>query len=265
MKRILAAVLALLSAGSMLKAQESDTLRLSSRFTTHIIFRNELEYVDISNKALAGKVLDQSRNVLAVKARTPFDYETTVTALETDGAIHTYIVIYDESPKELILDYRRTSTIQGNAGKEPAPADAGQDSPELSGRKQKLFHISDRRYGISAACEDVFVRDDRTWFILSLKNKSGINYRCSDAGFVLESRKKAKRSVEYGKTLTPVKVIGSLDSDAGSASKMVCVLEKVTLAEDQVLRIFIYEEGGSRNLTLSLIPKDINSARGDRP
>lgn len=262
MKRILATVLALLSAGCMLNAQEFDTLRLSSRFTTHIVFRNELEYVDISNKALAGKVLDQSRNVLAVKARMPFDYETTVTALEIDGAIHTYIVIYDESPKELILDYRKTSDAQGN---EPGPAEAGQDSRELSGRKQKLFHIADRRYGISVACEDVFIRDDRTWFILSLKNKSGINYRCSDAGFVVESRKKAKRSVEYGKTLTPVKVIGSLGTDAGSASKMVCVLDKVTLAEDQVLRIFIYEEGGSRNLTLSLIPKDINSVRGDRP
>ena len=37
----------------MLKAQAPDTLRLSSLFTTHIVFRNELEYVDISNKALA--------------------------------------------------------------------------------------------------------------------------------------------------------------------------------------------------------------------
>ena len=88
----------------MLKAQAPDTLRLSSLFTTHIVFRNELEYVDISNKALAGKVLEQSRNVLALKARAPFDYETTVTTLENDGTIHTYIVIYDESPKELVLD-----------------------------------------------------------------------------------------------------------------------------------------------------------------
>ena len=264
MKKVFATVLTVMSA-VMMYAQEPDTLRLSSRFTTHIVFRNELEYVDISNKALAGKVLDQSRNVLAVKARTPFEYETTVTALENDGTIHTYIVIYDESPKELVLDYRRAVKATGNDGRLILPDEPDADSIDISRRRQKLFHIADRRYGISVVCEDVFIRDDRTWFILSLKNKSGINYRSSDAGFVVESRKKARRSVEYGKTLSPVKVSGSLSADAGSFSKMVCVLDKVTLADDQVLRIFIYEEGGSRNLKLSLIPGDVNGARGDRP
>lgn len=101
-------------------------------------------------------------------------------------------------------------------------------------------------------------------FVLDEQNKSGINYRCSDAGFVVESRKKTKRSVEFGKTLSPVKILGNLSADAGSSSKMVCLLDKVTLADDQVLRIYIYEDGGSRNLNLSLMPKDVNGARGDR-
>ena len=60
------------------------------------------------------------------------------------------------------------------------------------------------------------------------------------------------------------KILGNLSADAGSSSKMVCLLDKVTLADDQVLRIYIYEDGGSRNLNLSLIPKDVNGARGDR-
>ena len=263
MNRVLATVMTLMSA-VMLKAQEPDTLRLSSLFTTHIVFRNELEYVDISNKALAGKVLEQSSNVLALKARAPFDYETTVTALENDGTIHTYIVIYDESPKELVLDYRKAFRASEISGNQLQSGLAGPDSVDISGRRQKLFHIADRHYGISVICEDVFIKDDRTWFILSLKNKSGINYRCSDAGFVVESRKKTKRSVEFGKTLSPVKILGNLSADAGSSSKMVCLLDKVTLADDQVLRIYIYEDGGSRNLNLSLIPKDVNGARGDR-
>ena len=194
MNRVFATVMTMMSA-VMLKAQEPDTLRLSSLFTTHIVFINELEYVDISNKALAGKVLEQSRNVLALKARAPFDYETTVTALENDGTIHTYIVIYDESPKELVLDYRKAFRSSEISGNQPQSGLAGPDSVDISGRRQKLFHIADRHYGISVICEDVFIKDDRTWFILSLKNKSGINYRCSDAGFVVESRKKTKRSV----------------------------------------------------------------------
>ena len=72
MKRL--AIILLLTGAAFSASAQTDTLYLSSMYTTHLMFQSELEYVDISNKALAGKVLDNSKNVLAIKARSPFDY-----------------------------------------------------------------------------------------------------------------------------------------------------------------------------------------------
>ncbi len=35
----------------------------------------------------------------------------------------------------------------------------------------------------------------------------------------------------------------------------------MTLSKDQVLRIYLYEEGGQRNLVMTVIPSDINKAK----
>lgn len=260
MKRL---IISLLLIGAALSASaQTDTLYLSSMYTTHILFQSDLEYVDISNKALAGKVLESSKNVLAIKARSPFDYSTTVTALEAGGQLHTYIVVYEPSPKALVIDYRtaskETSSTPISGRFQPADAPSFQD---VSEGRQRLYHIADRKFRISAVCEDVFVFGDVTYFVISMKNKSGINYECSDAGFVVESRKKTKRSIEYGKTLSARSKYGSLSVDSGGQSRVVYTMDKVTLTDDQVLRIYFYENSGSRNLKLSLTAKDINDAR----
>jgi hypothetical protein len=38
-------------------------------------------------------------------------------------------------------------------------------------------------------------------------------------------------------------------------------LEKVSLAKDQVLRVYFYETGGQRELVLTIDAKDINKAK----
>lgn len=41
---------------------------------------------------------------MAVKAKEAFEFTTTMSCLEADGRLHTFIVAYDESPKVLIVD-----------------------------------------------------------------------------------------------------------------------------------------------------------------
>ena len=92
MKRI-AIILAYLFAGALLHAQEVDTLHLSTLYTTHVVFRSDLVYADLSNTRLvAAKIVDQNRTMLALKAREPFDVPSSVSALESDGTIHTFVV-----------------------------------------------------------------------------------------------------------------------------------------------------------------------------
>lgn len=263
MKRLI--LMATLALSCVIGKAQTDTLRLSTMYTTHIIFHSELSYVDVSNKALAAKVIDTNKNILAIKARMPFDYSTTISALENDGKMHTYIVTYQEHPDRLVIDLRGSSENEVRKDAKYSSTRNNKSSvpvmEEVMGKRQELYHIADKKYHIQLVCEDVFVSNDVTYFVISLKNKSGISYECADAGFIIESKKRSKRGLDYQKVLSTRSRFGTLCAQSKQGSKVVYSMEKVTLAKDQVLSIYVYETGGSRNFNLTLTSKDINDAR----
>ena len=264
MKRLLLVTASLALASIVVRAQ-TDTLRLSTMYTTHIIFHSELSYVDVSNKAIAAKVIESNKNILALKARMPFEYSTTISALENDGKMHTYIVKYEEHPDELVIDLRSGNGDENRKESRYSVTRSSKSSvpvmEDVMGKRQELYHIADRKYHIELVCEDVFVSNDVTYFVLSLKNRSGISYECADAGFIIESKKKSRRGLDYQKVLSTRSRHGTLCTQSKQDSKVVYSMDKVTLAKDQVLSIYVYETGGSRNFSLTLTSKDINDAR----
>ena len=44
-------------------------------------------------------------------------------------------------------------------------------------------------------------------------------------------------------------------------TRMAYSFDKLTLADDQVLKVYLYEEGGQRNLVMTITARDINKAR----
>lgn len=251
-----------------LHGQSVDTLRLSTLYTTHVIFPTELIYADLSNNHIvAAKIVEQNKNMLAVKARVAFDTTTSVSALESNGNMHTFVIVFDEHPSELVIDMRRSSfaseersSKRQGSGKDVSLVREA-DAPVLSevvNERQRLFHIGDRKYDVTSLCEDIFVYSDNTYIVLSVSNRSGVSYETSDATFVIESRKKSKRAVQYEKNLYPKGRYGTLTAKPGSVSRIAYSFDKVTLTKDQVLKVYLYETGGQRNLVMTLSAKDIN-------
>ena len=257
------------------QAQQVDTLYLSTLYTTHVIFPTELIYADLSNNQIvAAKIVEQNKNMLAVKARIPFVTTTSVSALESNGNMHTFVIIYDEHPSDLVIDMRRNSYVSAElshgkrqgSGKDVSLVRES-DAPVLSEivkERQRLFHIGDIKYDVTSLCEDVFVYSDNTDIVLSVGNRSGVSYETGDATFVIESRKKNKRSVQYEKNLFPKGRYGSLTAKPGSVSRIAYSFDKVTLTKDQVLKVYLYETDGQRNLVMTLSARDINKAMGRR-
>lgn len=247
-----------------------DTLRLSSAYTTHIIFATDLTYADLSNnKLVAAKIVEQNKNMLAVKARCPFTEKTSISALESNGQMHTWIIEYDPSPKELIVDTRVTRSVEETSYQQKGGRDHGvsrtghKDAPVLSDiidMRQGLFHLGASMYDISVLCENIFAYSDITYIVLSLKNSSGVSYDISDATFVIESKNKGKRTVVFDKTVFPRSRYGSLSAGPGEVSRIAYSFDKMTLSKDQVLRIYFYESSGQRNMSLSVDTNDINKA-----
>ena len=103
MKRIIITLIALICF-SYLGHCQSDSLKVSTAFTTHVIFPTELTYADLSNKeVVAAKIIEQNKNILAVKAKCIFEDMTSISALESNGKMHTYGLLLIASP-EVYLD-----------------------------------------------------------------------------------------------------------------------------------------------------------------
>ena len=112
-------------------------------------------------------------------------------------------------------------------------------------------------------CEDIYISGDNTCFVLSVRNRGGISYEAGDATFVVESRKKGKRSVQFERNLYPLEKSGSLSTPPGETSGIVYRFDKTTITKDQVLKVYLYETGGQRNLVLTLSHRDVNKARSE--
>ena len=295
MKKILLFIL--LAFVPVLGQAKIDTLKISSLYTTHIIFSTDLTYADLSNnRVVAGKIIEQNKNMLALKAREPFTGSCSVSALESNGTMHTFIVVYREHPDELVIDARpkekpmtyvsptarliaeqreKEASRSRQEGRGSAPsrsATGGNVSMWKSGKApllqdvvkqpQHLFHIGCKEYDIQALCEDISSYNDITYLIISLRNDSGISYEIGDATFVIESKNKGgKRTVKYDTTVFPRNRQGKLTAAPGEYTRAAYSFDKLTLSKDQVLKVYLYEEGGQRNLVMTISAKDINKAR----
>lgn len=279
---VITAGIALLSPILPSMAQEKiDTIYLSTLYTTHIVFATEVTYADLSNtQVITAKIVEQNKNMIAIKAREAFTTTASITALESNGSIHTFILKYLEHPKNLIIDTRpqnpvqesETPAVKGKGGQARSSASGGKnvsivrksDAPELKEvieYEQSLYHISKKTQKVTVTCENIFAYSDITYITLSLTNKSGVSYEVSDANFIIESRSRSKRKVVTEKNVFPKNRYGSLSTPAGESSKICYSLEKLSLASDQVLKIYVYEQGGQRNLVLTLSPSDVNLAK----
>lgn len=282
----------------LLGQSKIDTLKISSLYTTHVIFSTDLTYADLSNnKVIGGKIIEQNKNMLALKAREPFTGSCSVSALESNGTMHTFIIIYKEHPDELVIDVRpkdkpmtyvsptarliaeqkeKEARARGEGGRASAPSQGSSREgnvsvwksgkapllQEVAKQPQRLFHIGCKEYDIQALCEDISSFSDITYMILSIKNQSGISYDISDATFVIESKGgNRKRTVKYDTTVFPRNRQGKLSAAPGEYTRAAYSFDKLTLSKDQVLRVYLYENGGQRNLVMTISAKDINKAR----
>ncbi len=261
-----------------------DTLKVSDIFTTHIIFNTDVIYADLSNSQVtAAKILEQSRNIMALKARSAFDTPFSVSALESNGTMHTFIVKYEKSPASLIYDRRPADIIEIEESqdstsvrskakkktiKKKTDKGAGMfrknDAPllkDVTKAKQMIWHISQTQYDIDISCINIITYSDITFMVFELRNKSGVSYECNDATFVIESKKRSKKTVVYDQNLFHKSRYGTLSCAPKETSRIGYSLDKLSLSKDQVLKVYFYEKGGQRELVLTINSDDINKAK----
>ena len=262
-------------------AQPSDTLFVSTSQVVHLRFASDLKYLSLGDRVLVARIVDGSKDFVAVRAREAFSHCTTISCLETSGAMHTFLVAYREHPDRLEVDTRTGAQmgtdLTAQYGTGPLPKDSsfflsshssadGLPSATftlegLARRPQELYHIGVRDYGISLLCENIFVKDDVLILVLSLENTSAVSYEVAAPRFAVESRKRTKRGLQYEKAIVPRLAYGLGTVTPGNEGRMVFAFDKLALIRGQVMRVYFYEKGGVRNMVLTLSGKDLMKAK----
>ena len=246
-------------------AQAPDTLFISTSQVVHLRFASELKYVNLGSRDIVAKIVDGSKDFVAVKAREPFTAVTSMSCLESNGSMHTFLVAFREHPLRLDIDTRSTATApEAPAIGEAAPPfsfSSPLEIEELVSMKPELFHLGTRGYDIDILCENIFYKDDVLFLLISLKNGSAVSYNLSDPRFSVESKRRTKRGLQYEKAVFPRQSYGLGVTAPDATGKMVFTFDKVSLTRGQVFRIYFYERGGARNFVLTLGINDVNKAK----
>lgn len=267
---------------------EITTIEISDKYTTHLLFSTDINYADLSRPAsVIGKLVEQGKNKLALMAREPFPGRISIAVEESNGVFHTYYLKYAPSPSTLVVDTRSTGTMGVNTGsnirnsreKEASSVVAGRrgsstdnslkrrDAPSLKEVleiKQNLYHTAVRDYHLLFSCENIFAYSDMTYIVLSLKNNSNISYETEDAVFILETKQKGRRKIPEESTLIAKNKAGNLTVGPHAESRAAYSFDKITLASNQQICVYLYESGGRRELVLTLTAADINGALSPR-
>ena len=250
-------------------AQAPDTLFISTSQVVHLRFASELKYVNLGSRDIVAKIVDGSKDFVAVKAREPFGSVTSMSCLESNGSMHTFFVAYREYPSRLDIDTRYQAAAEAaepdysfsaqiSPGESRTPPIAFEDVVKM---KQELYHIGTRGYDIEVQCENIFVKDDVLFLLISVKNSSSVSYNLTAPRFSIESKRRTKRGLQYEKAAFPRNSYGLGVIQPDETGKLVFTFDKIALIRGQVFRVYFYENGGARNLTLTLNINDVNKAK----
>lgn len=243
-----------------------DTISITQQFTTHLSFETDIVYADISAPGIiGGHFADASKSKLAIRAKKDFTGTlASISVEEANGIFRTFIIRYEESPSTLTYKYGQA---KDNNSVYATAIGRRRDAPTLKSvmeKPQSLYHISTKDYKIRFTCENIYSYSDIIYFVLRCDNNSQISFECGDAIFVRETNAGAKRMVTSEVSMISKSRFGTLTAPARSESRMAYSFNKFTLSDDQTLKIYLYEDGGGRNLVLTLSPKDINNATTPR-
>lgn len=266
---LILAVLAGWLCSGIVSAQVPDTLFISTTQVVHLRFGSELKYVNLGSRDIVAKIVEGSKDFVAVKAREPFDLTTSISCLEATGAMHTFLVAYCEHPARLDIDTRASTgeaaspfsfSSPSNADGAPS-ASSSIEFESIVSMKPELFHIGTNGYGIEILCENIFYKDDVLFLLISLRNGLAVSYGLSDPRFSVESKRRTRRGLQYEKAVFPWNAYGLGVTAPETTAKMVFTFDKVSLARGQVFRVYFYEKGGARNFVLTFSPNDVNKAQ----
>lgn len=245
--------------------------------TVHILFPSEVKYVDLGSiDIIAGKATG-AENVVRVKAAVKdFPGETNFSVITADGCFYSFDVTYAAKPEKLSIEMK--DWLRADPNGEFANDRIFVKLPELGGETPVLVNkimyniykknasdiknIGCKKFGIQALLKGIYVHNNLFYLHTAIRNNSNVSFDIDYIHFKIVDKKVVKRTAMQETQIVPVRTYNQLATvDGKTTVRNVFVLPKITIPDDKVLVVEIFERGGGRHQSFQVQNTDIVNAR----
>ena len=231
-------------------------IEVTFRKTVHILFPSEVKYVDLGSFDIIADKATGAENVVRIKAAVKgFERETNFSVITADGCFYSFNVVYKDEPAQLSIEME----------------ELGGETPLVVNRimytlykknKRDIRHIGCKKYGIQTLLKGIYINNDLLYLHTSVRNRSDISFDIDYIRFKVIDKKVAKRTAMQENFIEPVRTYNRLTTVDGKATvRNVFVLPKLTLPDDKLLVVEIYEKGGARHQSFRIENTDLVAAK----
>lgn len=227
-------------------------------------------------RMIAGKAAG-AENVVRVKAAVrDFPGETNFSVITADGCFYPFDVAYADQPAQLSIEMedwlrRNPEGSFANDRMFVRLKELGDQTPVLVNRimysiykknVRQVRHIGSKEFGIQALLKGIYVHNDLLYLHTSLRNYSNLSFDIDYIRFTVKDKKVVKRTAMQESEVEPVRTFNNLTTVDGKATvRNVFVLPEVTIPDDKVLVVEIYERNGGRHQRFDIENTDLAAAQ----
>ncbi len=251
----------------------SYAIQVSANKTTHIIFPYEIRYADLGSKEIAGEAVEKAGNVFRLKAVTQNTFmETNLTVVTSDGRLFSFIITYKDHPdavtydlSKVLLDGDVSKSAKVSAGSQARLADNLNRQGEVAmNSRRKIRHVGYKTQGVNLYLKNILYKDDVMYLVLGMQNGSKLDYDIDYLRtYVMQMKRVGESSATQDVPVDPIKVFDASENVILRHDELtkVIAIERLTLEKDRRLVIQVGEESGGRQLTVSIGPEELATAR----
>jgi conjugative transposon TraN protein len=245
-------------------------VELTFNKTVHLFFPDDVTYFDIGSDDVLG---ESKKTILKIAPKIEDFGETNLTVITANNICYTFLLKYskDINMFNYFLNDTMGRKIEGkkvqvsNTGAEikqekQAKIEFEKDSGYISVCRS-IVKISPSYWNIGAsvkkiylAINNIFVHEDKLYFVISIGNQSNINYDIDFLRMYVANKKKIKRSSIQEEIKDPVFTFNWIPEINAKTNDhfMVLVFDKFTIPDNKKLVFELYEKNGGRNISFDV-------------
>ncbi|WP_166923436.1 DUF4138 domain-containing protein [Flavobacterium poyangense] len=231
---------------------DCSSIDVSDKLTTHLIFSNEVNYIDIGSAAFS---VDKVKNIVKIKCTDLSKWNawdrTNLTVVTKNGYYYSLWITYNENPQVKTYMYKPSNTFKVNSFDI-----MDKENCNLFLSRTPNFLRQNYNHRMKYEVNGIFYNNDKIMVRLKIANESNINFTTDSIRFVLTTKKKfnifkifkTRSAIQYNEKKAAFVCNNTKDINAKSDNTYLFGFDRFVPTDEEVLEINVSENnsGGRR-------------------